>query len=40
MIMTSNDKFKNLILKLTCHYFDNIININGLNLNDILIDEK
>ena len=38
--MTSNDKLKNLILKLTCHYFGNIININGLNLNDILIDEK
>ena len=38
--MTSNDNLQNLILNLTCRYFGTIININGLNLNDILIDEK
>ena len=38
--MESNDKLKEIDIKNhTCHYFENIININDLNL-DILIGQK
>ena len=38
--MASNNKLKEInIKKLTCYYFDDIININNLNLDRILLDK-
>ena len=39
--MNSDTKLKgNNIRNCTCYYFDDIININDCNLDDILIDKK
>ena len=39
--MNSDNKFKKIDIKnYTCYYFDDIININDLNLDNILIDGK
>ena len=40
-IIDSNDELKEIDIKnRTCYYFDNIIKIEGFNLDNILIDEK
>ena len=39
--MNTDNKFKIFdITNHTCHYFDDIISINNLNLDNILIDKK
>ena len=39
--MNSNDELKEINIKnRTCYYFDAIINIEDLNLDNILIDEQ
>ena len=39
--MESNDELKEIDIKnCTCYYFDEIININSLNLDNISIDKK
>ena len=38
--LNSNDELKEMILKIVCYYFDDIIKIENFNLDNILIDEK
>ena len=39
--MASNNELKEIYIKnYACYYFDDIININDLHLNNLLLDEK
>ena len=39
--MENNNKLKEIdIKKCTCHYFDDIINVNGVDIVNILLDKK
>ena len=41
LLMESNNKLKGIDIKnCTCYYFDDKININDIDLNNILLDEK